>query len=123
MADFQGGCFRNIGSELGGEFFHVVSEERGLVAGAGEGDVGEAGVEQVGVDAGIGVNEDAFGGEALGTVTGDGIAVVEMTRRSGYESAWLSAVRVLCGVQYCVTKPPFSRGFVTHNNIEARAAK
>jgi len=85
LADFQGGCFRNIGSELRAEFFHVVSEERGLVAGAGEGDVGEAGVEQVGVDAGIGVNEDAFGGEALGTVTGDGIAVVEMTVLAGVE--------------------------------------
>ena len=79
LADFQGGCFRDIGSELGGEFFHVVSEKRGLVAGAGDGDVAEAGVEQVRVDAGIGVNEDAFGGEALGAVTGDGIAVVEMT--------------------------------------------
>src|SRR5208337_792271 len=52
---------------------------------AGEGDVGEAGVEQVGVDAGIGVNEDAFGGETLGTVAGDGIAVVEMTMLAGVE--------------------------------------
>ena len=39
------------------------------MAGAGDGDVGEAGVEQVRVDAGIGVNEDAFGSEALGAVT------------------------------------------------------
>jgi hypothetical protein len=35
------------------------------VAGAGDRNVAKAGVEQVRVDAGIGVNEDAFGGEAL----------------------------------------------------------
>jgi len=49
------------------------------VASARDGDVAEAGVEQVGVDTGIGVNENAFGGEPLGAMTGDGIAVVEMT--------------------------------------------
>ena len=85
LIDFQGGGFRDIGSKLGAEFCHVVGEERGLVAGAGDGDVGEAGVEQVWVDAGIGVNEDAFGGKALGAVTGDGVAVVEMTMLAGVE--------------------------------------
>ena len=55
------------------------------MAGAGDGDVAEAGVEQVGVDAGIGVNKDAFGGEALGAVTGDGVAVVEMPMLTGVE--------------------------------------
>ena len=64
---------------MGPEFRHVVGEERGLAAGAGDGDIREARVEQIWVNAGIGVNEDAFGGEALGAVTGDGIAVVEMT--------------------------------------------
>ena len=58
-------------------------KRRGLVAGAGDGDVAEAGVEQVRVDAGVGVNENAFGGEALGAVAGDGIAVVEMTMLAG----------------------------------------
>ena len=83
MTDFQGGCLGDIGSELWAEFCHVVGEERGLVAGAGDGDVAEAGVEQVWVDAGIGVNEDAVGREALGTVTRDGVAVVKMTMISG----------------------------------------
>ena len=55
------------------------------MAGAGDGDVAEAGVEQVRVDAGVGMNEDALGGEALGAVTGDGVAVVEMTMLSGVE--------------------------------------
>jgi len=48
------------------------------VAGAGDGDIGEARVKQVWVNAGVGVNEDAFGSEALGAVTCDSVAVVEM---------------------------------------------
>jgi len=70
---------------LGAEFCDVVGEERGLVAGAGDGDVAEAGVEQVRVDAAIGVNENAFGGEALRAVTGDGVAVVKVTMFAGVE--------------------------------------
>ena len=45
LIDFQGGGLRDIGSELGAESCHVVGEERGLVAGAGDGDVAEPGVE------------------------------------------------------------------------------
>ena len=85
MIDFQGGGLRHIGFDLRAEFRHVVGEERGLVARAGDGDVSEAGVEQVGVDAGIGVDQNALGGEALGAVTGDGVAVVEMTMLVGVE--------------------------------------
>ena len=55
------------------------------MAGAGEGDVAEAGVEQVRVDAGIGVDEDALRGEALGAVAGDGIAVIKVAMLSGVE--------------------------------------
>ena len=35
------------------------------------------------MDAGIGVNEDAVGSEALGTVARNGVAVVKMTMSSG----------------------------------------
>jgi hypothetical protein len=42
LTDFQRGRLRNIGSELRPEFCDVVGEERGLVAGARDGDVGEA---------------------------------------------------------------------------------
>jgi len=66
LINFQSGGLRDVGSELRGEFCHVVGEERGLMAGAGDGDIAEAGVEEVWVDAGIGVNENAFGSEALG---------------------------------------------------------
>jgi hypothetical protein len=37
------------------------------------------------VDTGIGVDEDAFGGEPLGAMTGEGIAVVEMTMLAGVQ--------------------------------------
>jgi integrase len=85
LIDFQSGCLRDIGCELRAEFYHVVGEERGLVAGAGDGDVGEAGVEQIWVDTRVGIDEDALGGRALGAVTGDGVAVVEMTMLAGVE--------------------------------------
>src|ERR1700721_2124088 len=49
------------------------------MAGARDRDVAEAGVQQVRVDTGIGVNENAFGGKALGAMTGDGVAMIEMT--------------------------------------------
>jgi hypothetical protein len=55
------------------------------MAGAGDRDVAEAGVKQVRVDAGIGVNENAFGGEALGAVAGDCVAVVEVTVLAGLD--------------------------------------
>jgi hypothetical protein len=59
---------------IGPKFCQVVGEERGLMAGAGDGNVAEAGVEQVRVDPSVSVNENAFGGEPLRAVTGDGIS-------------------------------------------------
>ena len=44
MADLQGGGLRYIGIELRSKFGQVVGEDGGLVAGAGDGDVAEAGV-------------------------------------------------------------------------------
>ena len=43
------------------------------MAGAGDGDVAEAGVEQVRMDAGVGIDEDTLGCESLGAVAGNGI--------------------------------------------------
>ena len=70
LRDLQGGCLGNIGVERGGKFCKIVREKRCVATGAGDGDVGEAGVEQVRVNAGVRVNEDAFCGEALGAVAG-----------------------------------------------------
>ena len=86
------------------------------MAGAGDGDVGEAGVEQVRVDAGIGVNENAFGGEALGAVTGDGIAVVEMTMLAGVELDL--AVVVEAGGDAAIGKDRFDGGEVAICNAQ-----
>src|ERR1700680_4218083 len=63
----------------------VIGIDLSVEACARDGNVGEAGVEQVWVDAGVAVNEDAFGGKALGAVTGNGVAVVEMTMLVGVE--------------------------------------
>jgi len=55
------------------------------VAGARDRDIAEAGVEQVRVDPRVSVNENTFGSEPLRAVTGDSIAVVEMTMFDGIE--------------------------------------
>jgi hypothetical protein len=56
----------------------IVGKESGFVARAGDRDVAKSRIEQFRVDAGIGVHEDALGGEALRTVTGDCVAVIEV---------------------------------------------
>ena len=64
----------------------VVRINLGVESGAGDGDVAEAGVEQVRVDGCVGVDEDALGGEALGAVAGDGVTVVEVALFGGARS-------------------------------------
>ena len=66
------------------------------MASARDGDIAEAGVEQVRVDPSVSVNENAFGSEPLRAVTGDGIAVVEMTMLVGVELD-LAVVVEACG--------------------------
>lgn len=70
---------------MGDEFCYVIGKQCRLVASAGDGDVGEARIEQIGMNARVGMNEHAVGGEALGAMTGDRIAVVEMTIRACVE--------------------------------------
>ena len=55
------------------------------MAGSGDGHIAKTGIEQVWVDGGIGVDEDALGSQSLRTVAGDGVAVVEMTMFGGME--------------------------------------
>ena len=83
--DFQCRGLGYIGAELRVELGHIVGEEGGLVAGAVDGDVAEAGVEQVRVDAGVCIHKHALGGEALGAVAGNGVTVVEMAVLLGLE--------------------------------------
>jgi hypothetical protein len=86
------------------------------VAGAGDRDVAETGVEQIRVDAGIGVNEDAFGRESLGAVAGDGIAVVEMAMVAGVKFD-LAAVVEACR-EPTVGMDCFDRGEVAIDNAK-----
>ena len=76
--DLQSRSLRHIGFEMRAELRHVVGEEGGLVAGARDRDITEAGVEQVRMDARVCVNEDAFRGQALGAVAGDRVTMIEM---------------------------------------------
>src|ERR1035438_4383877 len=85
LRDFQRRSLGDIGAELRAELGHVGCEERGLVAGARDGDPAKAGVEQVRVNGCVGVYKDALRSEALGTVTGDGEAVIEMAVVLGVE--------------------------------------
>jgi len=80
------------------------------VAGAGDGDVAEARVEQVRMNAGIGVHEDALGGESLGTVAGHGIPMVEMAMFCGVE--FDLAVVVETGRNAAVRRDGFDGGKV-----------
>jgi hypothetical protein len=76
---------RNLATQPLAELGSVIGIDLSVEACARDGNVGEAGVEQVWVDASIAVNEDAFRGKALGAVTGNGVAVVEMTMLVGVE--------------------------------------
>lgn len=78
MFHFECCCFGHLRPEVLSESSHIIREDRRLMAGAGDSDVPEAGTEQVRMNAGIGVNEYALGGEPLGAVAGDGVAVIEM---------------------------------------------
>src|SRR6204780_4556442 len=75
----------NLATQSLAKLGSVIGIDLSVEACARDGNVGEAGVEQVRVDAGIAVNEDAFGGKALGAVTGNGVAVIEMTMLVGVE--------------------------------------
>src|SRR5579875_3342388 len=79
------GSFAHFSSKVLREPRHVVGEDCCLVAGAGYGDVAEAGVQEVGMNACIGVNKNALGGYTLGAVAGDCVAVVEVPILSAIE--------------------------------------
>jgi hypothetical protein len=85
LVDLERRGFGNIGAELGAELVDVVGKEGSFKAGAGDGDVTKAGVEQVRMDACAGVDQDALCCESLRTVAGDRVAVVEVAILLGVE--------------------------------------
>lgn len=78
LVNFERGSFGYLCPELLGEFRNVVGEYRCFVACAGDGNVSETRTQQVGMDAGVCVDEDALGSESLGTMTCNCIAVIEV---------------------------------------------
>ena len=74
----------------------VIGIDLSVEACARDGNVGEARIEQVRVNAGVGANEDALGGKALRAVAGDSIAVVEMRMLAGVELN-LAVIGQACG--------------------------
>ena len=116
VSNFYSRSLGNVATQLLSKIGGVIGVDLGIVACARDRDVAEAGVEQVWVDTGVGVNEDPFGGEALGTVTGDGVAVVEMRMRVGVEFD-LAAVVEADG-QATVGVDRLDRGHVAIGNVE-----
>ena len=68
------------------------------------------------MNAGVGVNEDALGGEALGAVAGNGIAVVEMRMLAGVEFD-LAVIAKACG-DAAIGMDRFDDGKVAIRNAE-----
>ena len=55
------------------------------MTGTRDGNITETGIEQIRVNACVSIDEDALCCEALGTVAGDGVTVVEVVVRAGIE--------------------------------------
>lgn len=55
------------------------------MTGSRDGHISEPGIEQLGMNAGIGVDENPFGSETLRAVTGHGVSVIEVPMGGGIE--------------------------------------
>ena len=83
LVKIEGGGFAHIGAEALGKRRGIIGVNVGVLGRAGNGDVGKAGVEEFGERIGVHIDEDAVFGQTLGTVAGDGIAVIEVPHPSG----------------------------------------
>lgn len=78
LDDFQGGGLAYLGSKMLMEPACIVGEDGYLVAGAGDCNISESRVEQIGMNPSIGVDKNSLRCEALGTVAGDCVSVIEV---------------------------------------------
>src|ERR1019366_8456352 len=83
LVKIESGGFGHIGAEALGKRGGIIGVNVGVLGGAGDGDVGKAGVEEFGERIGVHIDEDAVFGQTLGTVAGNGIAVIEVSHPSG----------------------------------------
>ena len=85
LVKIEGGGFGHIGAEVLGKGGGIIGVDVGVLGRAGDGDVRKAGVEEFGERIGVHIDEDAVFGQTLGTVAGNGIAVIEVPHPSGVE--------------------------------------
>jgi hypothetical protein len=78
LDDFQGGGLAYLGSKMLMEPACIVGEDGYLVAGAGNCNISESRVEQIGMNPSIGVDQNSLRCESLGTVAGDCVSVIEV---------------------------------------------
>src|SRR5580704_9094408 len=83
LVKIDGGGFAHIGAEALGKGDGIIGVNVGVLGRTRNGDVGKAGVEEFGERIGVHIDEDAVFGQTLGTVAGDGIAVIEVPHPSG----------------------------------------
>src|SRR6202167_3444508 len=85
LVKIESGGFAHIGAEALFRSGGIIGVNVGVLGRAGNGDVGKAGVEEFGERIGVHIDEDAVFGQTLGTVAGNGIAVIEVSHPSGVE--------------------------------------
>ena len=78
LRDFYRGGFRDIMAEVFAQRGRMIGIDAGIDAGAGNRDIGETGADEVGMNRSIDVDQNTVGGESLGTVAGDRIALIEV---------------------------------------------
>jgi hypothetical protein len=94
--DLQRRSFGDIRAELRIELNHVIGIEGGLTAGSGNRYVSKAGIEEVRVDARVGIYQDALCSEALRAVAGDCIPVVKVRVLFGIKIDSAVIVKTCC---------------------------
>ena len=86
LVKIEGGGFGHIGAETLGKSGGIIGVNVGVLGRTRNGDVGKAGVEEFGERVGVHIDEDAVFGQTLGTVAGNGIAVIEVAHPGGVQS-------------------------------------
>jgi hypothetical protein len=86
LVKIEGRGFADIGAEALGKRRCIIGVNVGVLGRPRNGDVGKAGVEEFGERIGVHIDEDAVFGQTLGTMAGNGIAVIEVSHPSGVKS-------------------------------------
>ena len=79
-------------TEAGGKRGRGIGIDLDILSRTRHGDVGKARIDEVGVNADVDVHQNPVGGESLGAVAGDGIAMIEVPHLVGVERNGLAIV-------------------------------